>query len=284
MSEPDSKRMWMPRWIIDEMLAKLTDSEVRVFLVYTRHANVDGESYPGNPLTAYKTGLSIRSVQRAVRSLVVKGLLSKVSSGTGGRRVFTKYRVLSQSWKEYQEAARDPAPAPNHDTHDTEKGSESALSAVSEGVSELELSAKGDTAVMVCAERPTKGDSIASRYCGKLPTNHDKVVVETGSGSPKPCHPCRKTMTPEVQNHDTAMSPEVIEKKFFKGDGLGEGEKHDNGGRKTTGIEGTIKGMAKRLFRRITSPCNPQTKADKMIQDLRRHLAEQEKETAAVAV
>lgn len=279
MSEQDSKRMWMPRWIIDEMLAKLTDSEVRVFLVYTRHANVDGESFPGNPLTAYKTGLSIRSVQRAVRSLVVKGLLSKVSSGTGGRRVFTKYRVLSQSWKEYQEAARDPEPTPNHDTRGTEKPSESAVSAVSEDVSEPQLSTKDATPVMVCGKQPTKHDSRVSRNCGELSTNHDTADTLEEPRTEKPCHPCRKTMTLAVLNHDTAMTPEVSKKKFFKGNAVGKGEKHDNGQGQTTGIEG----MVKNLFRRVQSPCNPRAQADKMIQDLRRHLARQ-KETAGATV
>ena len=284
MSEPDSKRMWMPRWIIDEMLVKLSDSEVRVFLVYTRHANADGESYPGNPLIAYKTGLSIRSVQRAVRSLVTKGLLSKVSSGTGGRRVFTRYRVLSQSWKEYQDAARGSTGGTNHDTSGTENAPKSAVSGSSEEPSEQELSTKGDRLVMVCGEPEPIPRQLGVRVCGKLSTKGDTAVMEREPQSEKPCHPCRKTMTPGVVNHDTAMSPEVIKKKFFKGDGLGDGENHDNGGRQTTGIEGTIKGMAKRLFRRITSPCNPQTQADKMIQDLRRHLAEQKEQPAGATV
>lgn len=278
MPEEDSKRMWIPRWIIDEMLAELTDSDVRVFLVYTRHANMDGESYPGNPLTAYKTGLSIRSVQRAVRSLVTKGLLSKVSSGTGGRRVFTRYRVLSQSWKEYQEAAarEHGSTGPNHDTSDIDKGSKSAVSGDSEEPSEPQLSTKDVAPVMVCGKPEPIPRQSDVALCGKLSTKHDIGDAVRQSQNDKPCQPCRKTMTPEVRNHDRAMSPEVIDKKFFKGDGLVKGGNHDNGKRQTTGIEGAIK----KMFRSVNSVCNSKRKAGKMIQDLRRHLAEQE----AVAV
>ncbi len=282
MPEEDSKRMWIPRWIIDEVLEKMSDAEVRVFLVYSRHANKEGLSWPGNPLVAYKTGLSIRSVQRAVKSLLDKGLMTKISKGTGGRRVFTKYQIISQTWKDYQASRTMPrttveGASEDSQDHETasEQGPSEAVSGVPESVSKPELSTNPATPVMVCGKQQTKGDNRESGYCGKLSTKGDTAVMEGRSRSKKPCHPCRKTMTPGVVNHDRAMSTEVIKKKFFKRHAVGKDQNHDNGKRQktaTTGIEGAIK----KLFRSVNSVCNTRRKAGTMIQDLRRHLAKQE--------
>lgn len=62
----------------------LTPTEKLVMLSYADHAAEDGTRvYPSNARTAAKTGLTIRSVQRATNELIKKGLLERVKFGVG---------------------------------------------------------------------------------------------------------------------------------------------------------------------------------------------------------
>lgn len=65
---------------------RLSSSERLVALAIARHAGTDGsKAHPGNNLLASETGLYIRTIERATKSLRAAGYLTLTFSGRGGR-------------------------------------------------------------------------------------------------------------------------------------------------------------------------------------------------------
>jgi hypothetical protein len=72
---------------------KLTPSEASVLAHLADHANDDGLSYPSVGLVAWKSNLSERTVQMALRSLQEQRLIQPLGKVFGGRGHTTRYRL-----------------------------------------------------------------------------------------------------------------------------------------------------------------------------------------------
>lgn len=68
---------------VDSHLADIGFSELKALLVFFRHADSNGVSYPSAETVAGKTGMLPRNAKRAMRSLAEKGLLRVVEAGGG---------------------------------------------------------------------------------------------------------------------------------------------------------------------------------------------------------
>ncbi len=103
-SEQSGGRYWNPNWEVDHgKLGDLTRAELLVKECLARHCGANG-SYPGITRIAKLMKLSERSVQRALRGLeFTHGLITAETDKKGGRGRSVRYRLLSQTWKEYYE-------------------------------------------------------------------------------------------------------------------------------------------------------------------------------------
>ena len=82
MSRKTAKERWDNlNGFVDVTMAKLTGAEVRVWLVLFRDTKRDGTVRTGQTDIARRSGLSVRSVKGAVRSLVGRGILRVVTRG-----------------------------------------------------------------------------------------------------------------------------------------------------------------------------------------------------------
>ena len=70
---------------VDITLARLAPSESIVWLVLYRDTKPDGTAQTGQADIARRTGLSVRTVGRAITQLVAKGLLQVTYRGRTGR-------------------------------------------------------------------------------------------------------------------------------------------------------------------------------------------------------
>jgi hypothetical protein len=72
--------------LVDEWLPHLTFGQVRALLVFMRHSDLRGASYPSSETIAKKTGLDVRNAQRAIAELQRLGWLVTESPGGGRNR------------------------------------------------------------------------------------------------------------------------------------------------------------------------------------------------------
>lgn len=63
------------RGLVQEHLHRLTDSEIRVLLVFMRYTDKHGIAYPSTELVARLAGISVRSVKRALAALAQANLI-----------------------------------------------------------------------------------------------------------------------------------------------------------------------------------------------------------------
>lgn len=99
-------RFWIPDYVVDYMLSTMSGMEVKVLLILARHANKCGVAWPSVKTIATMSGGCERTVQRALRSLASseKGLVMKITKGTGGHQVTTRYRLFFQRWLVFKKA------------------------------------------------------------------------------------------------------------------------------------------------------------------------------------
>lgn len=73
---------------------KLTSAEIAVYVALTWRSSAEGSCWPSHPKLAEEAGLSVSTVQRALRSLRDKGLVSWTSRKIEGRgQISNVYRV-----------------------------------------------------------------------------------------------------------------------------------------------------------------------------------------------
>ena len=185
MADKKDGRFWIPDWVVDyDVLRDLSLGETRVLFILARFANKSGVAWPAVSRMAEMSGLSTRSVQRALRSLAVnKGLIAKITKGSGGRHISTKYRMFFQSWLLYkpdQESVADDILAP--------------------GILPEDQSDKGRHSPVMVSD---KG-------------RHSPVGVSQDADPEKGRHPATKRVTDGGQKGDTAVSYEGSEKELEK--------------------------------------------------------------------
>ncbi len=87
-------RFWLPDRSIDlGMINALNLTDTRVLLVYACDAS-DNLAAINTETVATIAGVNSRSVQRSIRTLVKEQTMKRVSANTGGRGVFTEYRLF----------------------------------------------------------------------------------------------------------------------------------------------------------------------------------------------
>jgi hypothetical protein len=111
---PTFDRALWERWLIDgDRLAQLTPAEAKILWVFARAADGGGESYWGNARLARAIGYqdsdgSCKSVRRAVRRLVERGLVCITKAGGSGPRDTNTYRIVMPHLHDH------PAQRPRH--------------------------------------------------------------------------------------------------------------------------------------------------------------------------
>ena len=196
-------RFWLPDYFVDcDVLCKLSSNEVKVLLVYARFAGKDGLAWPSVAKVAYMTGLSARSVQRALRALQSPhGLLQKQSAGKGGRANggvpnTTKYRVFFQSYLDFTSSKGDNA-----------------------------VRVRGSNGVSGDAVNAPNGDSVDGVGCGKPVDN-----------SPQGCQNGSSRVTKQVVKGDSPVTRRNIEGSKEGRTAVEGGEETANGERLTARI------------------------------------------------
>ncbi len=101
--------------LVDSALPQLAEIELKVLLVFLRHADEKGVAFPGPALIASKVGCSDRAVYKALASLGKKGFIRTVAPG-GGRKNIAHRQVT---------ITRNPAP------ENTEQGNTEQANSVS---------------------------------------------------------------------------------------------------------------------------------------------------------
>ena len=87
-------RFWLPDRMIDlGMINTLNLTDTRVLLVYACDAS-DNLVAINTETVATVAGVNYRSVQRSIRTLIKDQTMKRVSANTGGRGVFTEYRLF----------------------------------------------------------------------------------------------------------------------------------------------------------------------------------------------
>lgn len=73
------------------LLAKLSLREMKVLMVFMRHADANGQSFPGPELIAQRAGMDVRDVRRAIAGLIHHQILT--GRGTAGRNNVAKRQL-----------------------------------------------------------------------------------------------------------------------------------------------------------------------------------------------
>ncbi len=106
-----------------EAADRITEVGASAFLVYCvlcRHANADGESFPGGTTLGKKTGLTMRSVWRAIKTLEEAGWITvERSEQTQGKRPPNVYRLLPLPPSDTRVTTDAPDTSDTADTNDT---------------------------------------------------------------------------------------------------------------------------------------------------------------------
>jgi len=81
--------------IVDDYLAELLDTEVRVLLSIARHADRAGQCFPGAKLICQETARGKRTVELAIESLAKRGLIRIIPRCRGSGRRWVGYQLLT---------------------------------------------------------------------------------------------------------------------------------------------------------------------------------------------